>query len=255
MIRESLESAWNLCHNVDENIKNGEFKIKVPFEVDLRPGERLIVIGGNNSGKSSFLQSILGNTVQEYGSLIVGGKLGYVSQTPFLRRDTIKNNIVFDGVENKERLDMVEEFVDISSELNLIEKYDSVILEDVSVVLSPSMRQKISLARAIYHDPDIFLIDDVFTDMEIGAVRRMLRQFEKLFPQKTIVISTALTSIIRPNDQVIVFDQGSAVEHGIYAEMVGNPSSTIHQFRKEESALLEKMHLLASKLAGQHNSK
>lgn len=213
---ENMESAWNLCRDVDEGVRDGAFQIKIPRLINLQAGERIIVLGGNNSGKSSFFQAILGNLVTQYGQLQVGGKIGYVPQIPFMKRDTIKNNIMFGAAENREKLDMVEEFMGLANELNNLEKYDSAIMEDVSVLLSPVLRHKISLARALYHDPDVFLIDDIFTDMDIQSVRKLLGNFEKLQPFKTLMISTALTSIIRPRDHVIIFERGSAIEYGVF---------------------------------------
>jgi ABC-type transport system involved in cytochrome bd biosynthesis fused ATPase/permease subunit len=243
----NMESAWNLCHPVDESVK-GDFKIKIPYKISVTTGERLIVLGRSNSGKSSFFQSILGNVIREYGNLEVGGKISYVPQIPFLLRETIKNNIIFGGIDVKEKLDMVEEFVELTHELNKLEKYDSAILEDINAVLSPVMRQKISLARALYNDPDVFLIDDIFTEMDINSVKKLLNNFEKILPQKTLIISTVLTSIIRPNDLVLIFDQGTALEQGVFVNMVGNPSSYIHNFMRYESAVLEKMNIMSKQL-------
>ena len=127
---------------------------------------------------------------------------------------------------------MVEDFVDLASELDMLEKYDSAVLEDINAMLSPVTRQKISLARALYYDPDVFLIDDVFTQMDINSVRKLLSNFESLMPHKTLLISTVLTSVIRPDDQVIIFDQGTAYEHGTFSKMMENPSSGVHQFMR-----------------------
>jgi ATP-binding cassette subfamily C (CFTR/MRP) protein 1 len=81
---------------------------------------------------------------------------------------------------------------------------------------SPDLRHKISLARALYYDADVFLIDDVFADMNINSVRKILSNFERLLPYKTLLISTELTSVIRPNDHVLIFDRGTAVEYGLF---------------------------------------
>jgi ABC-type multidrug transport system fused ATPase/permease subunit len=84
----------------------------------------------------------------------------------------------------------------------------------------------------------VFLFDDVFTKMDVSSTKAILNNFERLLPHKTLIISTALTSIIRPNDRVIVIDYGSVVEYGEFTTLVGNPSSYIHTFMKNQAKIL-----------------
>jgi ABC-type multidrug transport system fused ATPase/permease subunit len=100
--------------------------------------------------------------------------------------------------------------------------------------MSPVTRQKISIARALYFDSDVFLFDDVFRSMDIGSATTILKNFERLLPHKTLIISTALTSLIRPNDKVMCLYQGNAQEYGVFTDMIANPSSYIHQFMRYE---------------------
>lgn len=214
------------------------FKIRIPFDISVTKGERLFVLGSNQSGKSSFFQSVLGNLVCERGVLGVGGRLGYVPQVAFVRRDTLRNNITFGEVEDSAKLNRAEDFVDMASELNDLQKYDSAELPDISVVASPDFRHKISFARALYYDADVFLIDDVFADMNISSVRKLLSNFERLEPGRTLLISTELTSVIRPNDRVLIIDRGIAVEYGIFSTMLEQPNSFVHYFVQSERAAL-----------------
>jgi ABC-type multidrug transport system fused ATPase/permease subunit len=92
-------------------------------------------------------------------------------------------------------------------------------------MMSPITRQKISIARALYFDSDVFLFDDVFRTMDIGSTMTILKNFEKLLPHKTLIISTALTSIIRHNDKIMLLNHGNVQEYGVFTDMIGNPSS------------------------------
>lgn len=96
--------------------------------------------------------------------------------------------------------------------------------------MSPITKQKISLARAIYYNPDVYLFDDIFTSMDIKTVELLITKFEKVFPNKTMIIATNLTSIIRPDDQVMIFDKGNVVEFDTYTTMINNQSSYIFNF-------------------------
>lgn len=87
------DSLWNLNSHVE--LSDTNFQIKIPYTVNLKQGDRLIVLGNNLSGKSSFFHAILGSLHSVHGQLQVGGKIGYVSQIPYLRRKSIKENILF----------------------------------------------------------------------------------------------------------------------------------------------------------------
>jgi ABC-type multidrug transport system fused ATPase/permease subunit len=114
MNRASIGNPWDIYQRTaDPAEQHDEFKIKIPYEIMVQTGQRLFVLGNNQSGKSSFFQSILGNLVCQYGLFDVGGRLGYVPQVPFIRRDTLKNNITFGSAEDSMKLDRVEDFVDM----------------------------------------------------------------------------------------------------------------------------------------------
>lgn len=87
------DSLWNL--NGHSETTESCFQIKIPYNVQLKQGERLVVLGNNLSGKSSFFHAILGSLHCIHGQLQVGGKIGYISQIPYLRRKSIKENILF----------------------------------------------------------------------------------------------------------------------------------------------------------------
>lgn len=122
---------------------------------------------------------------------------------------------------------MVKEFVGLTSELSTLEKGDDTILEDINTLMSPITKQKISIARAMYYDPDVYLFDDVFTSMDVKSVEVIMKKLEKVYPNKTMILATNLTSIIRPEDQVMIFDKGTVVEFENYVNMINNQSSYI----------------------------
>jgi ABC-type multidrug transport system fused ATPase/permease subunit len=156
-----------------------DFKLNIPFKVYLRPGERLILLGKNKSGKTSFFKVFLGQMLPRNGMFRYGGTIGYCPQVYFLQKmDAIRDNILFGSDYDVDRLNAAYDFVGLSDHLNNLEFYDEHFLSEVIAALHTSCRQRIPLARAVYYNPDIYLLDDIFTAFDTQSARNILKNFE-----------------------------------------------------------------------------
>lgn len=156
-----------------------DFVMKIPFKIYLRPGERLILLGKNKSGKSSFFKLFLGQMCPRNGLFRYGGTLGFCPQVSFLQKqDAIRDNITFGCDYDVDRLNFAYDFVGLSDHLNNLEFYDEHYLSEVLTALHTSCRQRIPIARAVYYNPDIYLLDDIFTSFDTQSARVILRNFE-----------------------------------------------------------------------------
>eukprot|EP00581_Thalassiosira_minuscula_P016410 CAMPEP_0183715472 /NCGR_PEP_ID=MMETSP0737-20130205/9671_1 /TAXON_ID=385413 /ORGANISM="Thalassiosira miniscula, Strain CCMP1093" /LENGTH=1569 /DNA_ID=CAMNT_0025944567 /DNA_START=70 /DNA_END=4779 /DNA_ORIENTATION=+ len=145
-----------------------------------RPGELVAVVGGVGSGKSTLINSILGEGRPLTGSeLAVKGKLGAFLQTPFIMNDTVRNNILFGHASNKnakkeekdaaasetlpvdeERYKLAVEVCSLSHDLKLLPHGDQTEIGEKGITLSGGQKARVALARAVYHDADVYLLDD-----------------------------------------------------------------------------------------------
>lgn len=102
--------------------------------------------------------------------------------------------------------------------------------------MSPVLQHKISLARALYYNPDVIITEEVFENLPLALVERMLKKIEEFMPHTVLVISTTLLTLVRPKDQVIIFENGTATEHSLYEYMLLRPSSALHDIKVSNSA-------------------
>jgi len=149
----------------------------------LGPSDLLLVAGRIGTGKTTLLFSILDETIKKGGTQTVKGKVAYVEQEPFIFSGTVAENITFGRVMNKERFQASINAAQLESDIvNLSNGADTVIGER-GINISGGQRARISLARAVYSDADIYLFDDplsavdpqvansIFKECILGALR------------------------------------------------------------------------------------
>lgn len=126
--------------------------------LEIAEGTMLAIVGPTGSGKSSFLSAILGELPVVEGKLKVQGRIAYVSQDPWLFPGTIEQNIIFGKSVNPLWYNKVVDICGLEADFDTMEDGDQTSV--VHAVLSGGQKARISLARAIYSNCDIFLLDD-----------------------------------------------------------------------------------------------
>jgi ATP-binding cassette subfamily C (CFTR/MRP) protein 1 len=167
-----LEKDTPPKRSIDENDRRDgqEEKVSPSSLLSLRrvcmhckPGEFVAVIGGVGSGKSTLINSILGEGRPLTGSeLAVKGKLGVFLQTPFIMNDTVRENILFGhtGLIDEERYQLALKVCSLGHDLKLLTHGDQTEIGEKGITLSGGQKARVALARAVYHDADIYLLDD-----------------------------------------------------------------------------------------------
>lgn len=153
-----------LLKNISVNIKS----TKILKDVSLSADKGLYLITGPvGSGKSSILKTILGDyIVTNDGQLLVQGTISYAPQEPWLFPSTIKQNILFGEEYNDKRYNEVLNVCALKFDFNSFEKGDRTIVGDRGVNLSKGQQARISLARAVYRNSDIYLLDDCLSSLD-----------------------------------------------------------------------------------------
>ncbi|XP_024844887.2 ATP-binding cassette sub-family C member 4, partial [Bos taurus] len=124
----------------------------------VRPGELLTVVGPVGAGKSSLLRALLGELPRSQGQVHVHGRVAYVPQQPWEFPGTVKSNILFGKKYEKERYEKVIEACALKKDLQLLEEGDLTEIGDRGIPLSEGQKARVSLARAVYQDADIYLL-------------------------------------------------------------------------------------------------
>lgn len=132
--------------------------MRVPFRVEVKKGDKLILLGEANAGKTELIQSILGNLRIEGGRIAYNGRIGYMPQKIWLLNDTVRNNILFGEAYDPKKLSEVYKLLEFDRELQLFAKADQTLLSETTNI-SEAQKRRIALARVLYSQPDILLLD------------------------------------------------------------------------------------------------
>uniref|UniRef100_A0A672TCE8 Multidrug resistance-associated protein 4-like n=1 Tax=Sinocyclocheilus grahami TaxID=75366 RepID=A0A672TCE8_SINGR len=137
---------------------------------NVKPGQLLAVIGPVGAGKSSLLSTVLGELPAEKGVIKVKGELTYASQQPWVFPGTIQSNILFGKELQPQRYESVLRACALKRDMELLPDGDLTVIGDRGATLSGGQKARVNLARAVYQDADIYLLDDPLSavDAEVG---------------------------------------------------------------------------------------
>ncbi|XP_066090519.1 ATP-binding cassette sub-family C member 4 [Saccopteryx bilineata] len=187
----------------------------------VRPGELLAVVGPVGAGKSSLLSAVLGELSPTQGLVTVHGRIAYVSQQPWVFSGTVRSNILFGKKYEKERYEKVIKACALKKDLQLLEDGDLTVIGDRGTTLSGGQKARVNLARAVYEDADIYLLDDPLSavDAEVGKHLFHLCICQTLHEKITILVTHQL-QYLKAASQILILKDGKTVKQGTYTEFV-----------------------------------
>lgn len=209
-------------------LQNIDFKVK--------KGEKVAIIGSTGSGKSTILNLLLrfydategvvkiqGVDIKQYKLKFLYEKIAAVLQKSFLFKGDIKSNISF-GDENTDTK-MVEEAANTSQSIEFIDKFDDKFDHEIAQLgknVSGGQKQRLSIARAIYRKPDIFLFDDSFSALDFKTDSELRHQLKENNPDSTTIVVAQRVGSIMDSDQIIVLENGQIAGIGKHKDLLKN---------------------------------
>ncbi|KAJ3109716.1 Canalicular multispecific organic anion transporter 1, partial [Physocladia obscura] len=186
--------------------------------LEIKRGEILAVVGDLSSGKS-LLAAIMGQIKRDKGSMSVYGTCGYVPQEPWLIDANIRDNILFGLDFDDQRYTDTVRVVGLTRDLMLMSHGDETRVSDLQ--LSSSQKQRLSLARCIYHNSDVVLVEDCLSDFDQATARRIFKECfrNNLLKTKAIVLVTQQKQFLKDCDRIVVLKNGRVIENGTFAEL------------------------------------
>ncbi|XP_023236891.1 multidrug resistance-associated protein 4-like [Centruroides sculpturatus] len=163
-------------NNVTATWKKETYPTLKDISINVQPGELLTVVGPVGSGKTSFLLSILGEIPVTSGKVIAKGKIAYASQEAWVFNGSIRENILFGEEYEEEKYKKVLYITALEKDLSLFPKGDLTTVGERGVIMSGGQKARINLARALYLDADVFLLDDPLSAVDVPVAKHI---FEK----------------------------------------------------------------------------
>ena len=236
--REKVESRLTGESGLPVLLKSASFSFtntseKVLHEVSLevQPGEFVAVVGPVGSGKSGLLKAILGELHLHEGSFEVNGSVAYCgSIDSWIMNATIKDNIVIGREFSESRYQQVISACALLPDLQVLPAGDATEIGERGINLSGGQKARVALARAVYANADIYLLDD-----PLGAVDAHVRAhifqrcFLGLLSGKTRVLATHSTEFTTQVNRVITLSKGMVEHIGTPTEAVWSPAEDIIQ--------------------------
>lgn len=218
-------TAFIECQNVGARWPSAETKTLdgLFFRCDS-PG-LVMVCGQVASGKSSLFMSLLNELPISDGKAQIRGSYGFCSQTAWIFSGTVKDNIIFGSVYNENRYKRIVEVCALERDLELFEFGDSTYINENS--LSGGQKARINLARCLYRDNDIYLLDDPFSAIDnrvsVHIFEKAIREF---LSGKLVILATNQIKLLKRSDKILLLDQGKQLAFCCYNELSKKFSST-----------------------------
>ena len=238
--------------NVSFRYPDADYDVITDINLVANPGETTAFIGSTGSGKSTLINLIPRFYDVTDGELLVDGvnikdvdlhelreKIGFVPQKGVLFTGTIKDNIKY-GNENITDED-VDKALEVAQATEFVSKLKGGVDYDISqggTNVSGGQKQRLSIARAIAKNPDIYVFDDSFSALDFKTDAKLRGELAKITKDKTVLIVAQRISTIMNADKIVVLNEGSVVGIGTHKELMKNcnvyKEIALSQLSKEE---------------------
>ncbi|XP_010475054.1 PREDICTED: ABC transporter C family member 5-like isoform X2 [Camelina sativa] len=191
------------------------------IQMKVEKGMRVAVCGTVGSGKSSFISCILGEIPKISGEVRICGTTGYVSQSAWIQSGNIEENILFGSPMEKARYKNVIQACSLKKDLELFSHGDQTIIGERGINLSGGQKQRVQLARALYQDADIYLLDDPFSALDAHTGSDLFRDYIlSALAEKTVVFVTHQVEFLPAADLILVLKEGRIIQSGKYDDLL-----------------------------------
>ncbi|XP_078439730.1 multidrug resistance-associated protein 4 [Wolffia australiana] len=189
--------------------------------VEIKAGSLAAVVGTVGSGKTSFLSCLLGEMHRISGKVRMCGTTAYVPQTAWIQNGTIQENVLFGALLDVARYEEVIRVCCLEKDLEMMEFGDQTEIGERGINLSGGQKQRIQLARAVYQDCDVYLLDDVFSAVDAQTGSFIFKECVRgALKGKTVVLVTHQVDFLHNADLILVMRDGEIVQSGKYNQLL-----------------------------------
>ncbi|XP_050424570.1 ATP-binding cassette sub-family C member 10 isoform X2 [Adelges cooleyi] len=176
------------------------------------------ITGPVGSGKSTLLAGILAEINKEEGTIAISNMrdgFAFVAQTPWIQKGTIRDNILFGQSYSLEKYRAVVKCCALVEDLQGFSAGDLTVIGEAGTTLSGGQKARLALARAVYQNKSIYLLDDIFASVDVNVAQHLYKHcVNDLLKNKTRIICTHNTEFLLEADWIIAMNNGEIVNQG-----------------------------------------
>jgi ABC-type multidrug transport system fused ATPase/permease subunit len=222
----------------------------VSFEI--RQGQWVGIIGSTGAGKTTLVDLILGLLVPSSGKILVDGRdlhdnlagwqrnIGYVPQVVYLIDDSVRRNVAF-GVPQAEiddaRVWQALRAAQVDHVVRSLPGELDAIVGESGDRLSGGERQRLGIARALYRDPSVLVIDEATANLDPGTEAAIVEAIGKLKGKKTIIVISHRPAFVKGCDCIYMMAKGRLQNRGLYSELLATDPAFLDFWSGEAEAI------------------
>ncbi|KAL8160963.1 hypothetical protein V2J09_012452 [Rumex salicifolius] len=210
-------------------IENGQFSwdpnSKTPtidgINLRVERGMKVAVCGSVGSGKSSLLSALIGEIQKVCGGVKISGSKAYVPQTPWILTGNIRENILFGSQYDAEKYSRTVKACALEKDFELFSYGDLTEIGERGINMSGGQKQRIQIARAVYQDADIYLLDDPFSAVDAHTGTQLFQEcLMGMLKDKSIIYVTHQVEFLPAADLILVMKGGRIAQSGTFNELL-----------------------------------
>lgn len=191
--------------------------------IEVNPGELLVVIGSVGSGKTCLLYAILSEIERVSGSLSLNGVISYCPQESWCFGGSIRENILLGQKMDQKKYQSVIKACGLERDLSLFPCGDETFVGEKGYTLSGGQKARVTLARAVYREADIYLLDDPLSAVDPHVANHIFDKcINGYLKEKTVILITHQLQFMKESDKIAVMNDGFNLVTGSYKEILAS---------------------------------
>ncbi|XP_076972706.1 cystic fibrosis transmembrane conductance regulator isoform X2 [Tamandua tetradactyla] len=186
----------------------------------IERGQLLAVAGSTGAGKTSLLMMIMGELEPSEGKMKHSGRISFCPQFSWIMPGSVKENIIFGISYDEYRYRSVIKACQLEEDIAKFSEKDNTVLGEGGITLSGGQRARISLARAVYKDADLYLLDSPFGYLDVLTEKEIFESCVcKLMANKTRILVTSKMEHLKKADKILILHEGNSYFYGTFSEL------------------------------------
>lgn len=193
------------------------------ISLDATNGELVVITGPRGAGKTSLLMAIMNELPLIEGSIQMAGSIAFIPQKPWMTSGSLRENILLDHPFREQKYHTILRACALRKEFLTFPKGDMTLVGQNGIILNDSIRARVSLARAMYSDADIYLIDDLLSAVDATIGEHIYRVGVcGMLGDRLRFLVTRQMQYLQAANRVLALRCGSVVYNGSYRDLVSN---------------------------------